>query len=403
MLKQRLDRSCPVCKNKTGEILHQQSFILPNGNPLPPVYDIVSCEKCGFVFADTPAEQEDYDNFYRNLSKYEGNSAGSGAGICQIDKERLSRTADDVSEMASKKTVSILDIGCANGGLLVELRRRGYQNVFGIDPSPICVLKAGERGLNVVQGGLFSEWKLPQEKFDVITLSHVLEHVRDLRGAFKKIISHLEKDGLLYIEVPNAREYRNYLIAPFYFFDAEHINHFDHNSLVDLGNTHGLGLVRSIEKLIRPSSDSLYPAIGCFYRNNKDKKDAPQNRNLQARDSVVKHINDSKLNQNWQGLELLAEQQTEIIVWGAGSNTHRLLKNSPLGECKIIGFIDKDKRKQGQILKEVKIYSSKILKKLTCPIVISSALMGKEIYAEIKSMRVKNKIIETNGIKRKNG
>lgn len=57
-------RSCPIYDNVTGEILHKQLFKLPSNSSLPNEYDIVSCSKCGFVFAASSVDQKKYTEYY---------------------------------------------------------------------------------------------------------------------------------------------------------------------------------------------------------------------------------------------------------------------------------------------------------------------------------------------------
>ena len=64
-------RNCAVCGGTEREILHTQEFYLPEGHPLGAGYDVVACEECGFVFADTMVNQAAYDLFYAKRSKYE--------------------------------------------------------------------------------------------------------------------------------------------------------------------------------------------------------------------------------------------------------------------------------------------------------------------------------------------
>jgi len=67
-------RACPICLNTSkGYVLHTQSFALPEGHLLSGArkYDVVSCSKCGFVYADTPVKQDAYDKYYTEMSKYE--------------------------------------------------------------------------------------------------------------------------------------------------------------------------------------------------------------------------------------------------------------------------------------------------------------------------------------------
>ena len=52
-----------------------------------------------------------------------------------------------------------------------------------------------------------------------------------MKRSLKKL---LNPNGIIYIEVPDANRYSNYYVVPFYYFDCEHINHFDINSLKNL-------------------------------------------------------------------------------------------------------------------------------------------------------------------------
>ncbi|MCZ8055909.1 MAG: hypothetical protein O9329_14395 [Microcystis sp. LE19-12.2C] len=52
-------RNCPICQEENGEILHTQNFVLPEGHPLSNGYDILCCDRCGFVYADTTVSQKD--------------------------------------------------------------------------------------------------------------------------------------------------------------------------------------------------------------------------------------------------------------------------------------------------------------------------------------------------------
>ena len=46
-------RGCPLCLSPGAEMLHHQPFVLPDGHPLGRGYDVVTCQGCGFVYADT--------------------------------------------------------------------------------------------------------------------------------------------------------------------------------------------------------------------------------------------------------------------------------------------------------------------------------------------------------------
>jgi 2-polyprenyl-3-methyl-5-hydroxy-6-metoxy-1,4-benzoquinol methylase len=69
-----------------------------------------------------------------------------------------------------------MEIGCGEGLLLKELSRSGF-NVQGIEPSVTASSRARKKGLNVITG-YFPDC-LSDALFDVVILSHVLEHFAD--------------------------------------------------------------------------------------------------------------------------------------------------------------------------------------------------------------------------------
>lgn len=392
MNNKELFRVCPICGHDIGEILYNQKFSLSIENPLPSSYDVVCCNNCGFVFADSSATQKEYDKYYKNLSKYEDEITASGTGIADYDAKRLLQTVQEIEKFLPDKSAKILDVGAANGGLLLALKRAGYNCLTGLDPSLACVRKMQSSGLKSVVGGIFSTSSLNNEKFDCILLTHVLEHIYDVRGAIKNLLLFLNEGGILYIEVPNAALYSKYFIVPFYYFDCEHINHFDGASIKNLLGMFGGTIIESRSKEIQASKGHPYPALGVFYKKDNQAISSIYP-DFTVEQSVLKHIQQSldiKLNIE---LEKIKKNGTPIMVWGAGQYTQRLLANTNLGVCNIMSFIDNDSKKQGLRLGNIEIKSKEILNSFKGPIVIASALHSQEIINEIHAMNIQNSII----------
>ena len=152
----KLLRNCPICNQTNGKILHTQHFSLPDKSVLPNAYDVVSCENCGFCFADTSATQADYDKYYNEMSKYEDKNTGTGGGLSPLDKLRMDTVVDLLTQFIPEKSNSIVDIGCANGGMLNCFHKKGFSNLIGIDISQKCVDNVKALGYDSIFGGIFN-------------------------------------------------------------------------------------------------------------------------------------------------------------------------------------------------------------------------------------------------------
>ena len=387
-------RSCPICSGKKGEILYTQNFLLPPVYPLPSSYDIVCCLQCGFVHADTSVTQKEYSRFYSQFSKYEDKTTASGGREQSYDNQRLTRTAQDVENILPNKSCSILDIGCGNGGLLSVLRDKGYRDLTGLDPSPVCVSHVREQNINAFLGGIFpedfQENNMLNEQFDCIILSHVLEHIYDVKKAMGSILKWLKTDGILYIEVPDAARYAEFYLVPYYCFDIEHINHFSGNSLKNLVENHGCEVVACHEKNNPMSNTSFYPAVSIACRKtmvNQKKNIIPE---FNTRDAVLQYIELSKNAKRSSELERLCKDKKDIIVWGVGNYLFRLLGNSALNECRIVGFIDSDVKKQGLRIRSIPVHPPSRLKDFNGTVVVCAAFHHDEIVTQLQEMQVDN-------------
>ena len=98
----------------------------------------------------------------------------------------------------------ILDIGCGTGNILASLAGEG-RVLTGIEPDPEARKVASRHGIEVLDG---TAEQLPDEvsdrQFDIVILSHVLEHTSDPERALSNIRKLLAPGGVVYSEVPNC-------------------------------------------------------------------------------------------------------------------------------------------------------------------------------------------------------
>lgn len=98
----------------------------------------------------------------------------------------------------------LLDLGCGDGRFLALMRDAGWE-VKGIEPDPTAArIAQQEFGVSVTVGAL-EDAGLPDEAFDAVTLSHVIEHVHDPVALLSECRRVLKPGGSVVIVTPNIR------------------------------------------------------------------------------------------------------------------------------------------------------------------------------------------------------
>src|SRR5262249_33713376 len=156
--------------------------------------------------ADVAVDQDAYDRYYAERAKYADDLATVANGAGEEPAWVRERFDEAASRIAARvpRGARVLDIGCSTGSLLAALRRHGFGDVRGLDPSPACAASAARvHGVPVDVGTLR---RVPPGigTFDCVCLTGVLEHVWDVDGAMAAITSLLRPGGTVYVEVPDA-------------------------------------------------------------------------------------------------------------------------------------------------------------------------------------------------------
>jgi len=135
-----------------------------------------------------------------------------------------------------------LDIGCGPGLLLDLLRAEGYETV-GIERSGAAAdaVAAGHRVHAIDLEDDADRTALP-ERFTLITMTHVLEHLRRPEDALRWVAAHLRDDGVAIVEVPNWEDLARPLWGARYrpLELGDHLSFFERRTLADLVERAGL-------------------------------------------------------------------------------------------------------------------------------------------------------------------
>jgi len=144
----------------------------------------------------------------------------------------------------------VLDVGCGKGELAFDLAERAGARVTGIDLSAESLVFARDRfsspRLEFIHADA-REW-VPQDTFDVVVLSNVLEHIAD-RVGFLRRLSELARPSRFLIRVPVLeRDWQVILrreLGLTYFSDPTHETEYDEHELEQELSAAGLDLTES--------------------------------------------------------------------------------------------------------------------------------------------------------------
>ncbi len=177
-----LNIKCPVCQSVDDDI---RSGVKSN-------FAVVTCSVCQHRFAwlpDTLSDQleEQYDE---SFSGYRHDPHFNQRIRQEIETQLLSRLAKDAR---------VLDVGCGNGEFVSAMQEYGF-SVSGVDVSPAAVAHCQKRGLDA-RVCYFDQETIP-EKFDLITMWDVVEHVQEPQRFFQKAYQQLTPNGYFLVKIP---------------------------------------------------------------------------------------------------------------------------------------------------------------------------------------------------------
>lgn len=388
-------RTCAVCGNNNTRLLYSQKFSSYSNSGLLKGYDVVTCQSCGFCFADNIPDQNVFDVYYREMSKYEAENRDSKP--TEYDLAKFAIIAATIESNLRDKKTRILEIGCANGDLLSLLKKRGYTNILGADPSPACAKSANQRyGIQVLTNTL-SDIKIAEHSIGFLILAGVLEHICDLDSVMIKFNSMLSSGGGIYVAVPDASRYVYGEDAPFQEFSTEHINFFGPISLTNLMHRYGFSQMHLDQITVEPSYQTKIPILNSIYRKDPDLK--PDNQFILDKDTepgLVSYISKSSRMDNhiYKSINEIVDSGKSVIVWGAGAFALRLLASSRLAEAKITAFVDSNPHYQGKKLNGVPIIAPIDLKKHNEAVLIATRVYQEEIIHIIRNeLNLRNTLI----------
>jgi SAM-dependent methyltransferase len=215
--------------------------------------NIIKDPKYGYLRLEPIPSNEEVAEFYAK-EFYDANASYFNNSSLEVQQEQsdfFNTRWNDVYSNCSKKfngeikDKTVFDIGFGFAQALLFFKEKGL-DVSGLEPSIDGYNYALSKGINAFHTGIENFDCVGENKFDIVLLMNVLEHLREPATTLLNIKNQLLNDnGILVIDVPNDfntfQEVANleYDLDQWWVVAPNHINYFSPDSLKSLLNDCG--------------------------------------------------------------------------------------------------------------------------------------------------------------------
>lgn len=223
-------------------------------------FSVWECSNCGLRFTQDIPDEENIGRYYKSdnyISHSNTNKGLINRLYHRVRKITLRSKLELIREYTSLEKGELLDLGAGTGIFAAFMKENGW-SVTGLEPDEET-RKNAQRLSSVSLLATEELFNWNEERFDAITMWHVLEHVHDLHGYLDQLQKILKKNGKLFVAVPNYTSYDAQRYgADWAAYDTPiHLYHFSPKSMELLMKKHGFRM-----KAVKPMwFDSFYVSM----------------------------------------------------------------------------------------------------------------------------------------------
>ncbi|HEX7621799.1 MAG TPA: class I SAM-dependent methyltransferase [Anaerolineales bacterium] len=210
--------SCPLCGSSKNSPFNRSTF-----QHLQVINRI--CDHCGLVFQSPRMTEEETDEFYKHEYRRinQGGQEQPLAKEIDIQVQRALALRKIVVKQVGKVSRH-LEIGCSAGCLLQAIKEQYGCTSVGVEPGNAFRYHAVQQGFKVYPS-LAALQENKEQCFDLISMSHVLEHMTDPVAYLIELRrSCITPDGWLFLEVPNLYGHFSFEVAHLYSFSSHSLD-----------------------------------------------------------------------------------------------------------------------------------------------------------------------------------
>lgn len=245
--------TCPAC----GDNSWHKHLICIDHTVSHETFQIIACATCSLLATSPQPREEDISTYYESPDyiSHTDKPASIIDRIYLIARRFTLNSKQKLIRKYSPNAGQLLDYGCGTGDFLALCAKKKW-NVSGVEPATSArTIAAKKIGPHVYTG--INE--IAHQRFHIITLWHVLEHIRHPNELLQKLASLLNADGTLFIAVPNyksndAIHYKSFWAG----YDVpRHLWHFSSDSMKRLIEKNGMKVVDTLPMKL----DSFYVSL----------------------------------------------------------------------------------------------------------------------------------------------
>lgn len=291
--------NCPICNSAKNKRLGEKNS-----------FEIIKCFDCLTIFANKIKDSVnnfDYANYYHE----------ENLDIPEFVYETYRKVIKGFEKHRGNNR--FLDVGCGAGTLL-DIAKELKWEATGVEVSKAIAEHLNKRGLNVFAGTL-EEGNFPDDHFDAITCTEVIEHVPNPKEFLTEISRILSPNGILWMTTPHGGGFSGKLmgikwdsaIAP-----PEHLNIFSMKSMK-------ICLEEAGFKKFRIISSGMNPFEAYRFLRGGNSNSLPEKQNRETLQETTE--------ENLSGFDLV-KKGYDLNKWFVGGKNKQKMKdiiNSMLG------------------------------------------------------------------------
>lgn len=297
---------CTVCGSKNTEMYLDKimpTFLFPVPQELIEKVEfrhvyLYICNHCSHIFQTRV--DKDLINLIYNVF-YEHYNLDTSAQFQEVYYERFKEFF-----VRNSNSGKLVDIGCNKAPLFPFFESMGLE-CYGIEPSKRNAEIAMKNNPKSHISNVFFEASGKNvfgEKFDVIQMNFVMEHIIDLDEFFEKLEMYSKDETKMFLQVPDTEYYLKNNIDP---FCVEHINYFTYRTLKILLERKGFEVV----DMLHGDAPSLI--VCAEYKGNPKIKFNPNEEGVLFKKDFVRSQKDLI-----EKIRRIVKEEKTLVLYGMG-------------------------------------------------------------------------------------